>query len=479
MTTVENLSLSTGALLRDAMRLIDKEASGICFIVNGTHLIGMITDGDIRRSLLEGYTIDAVVDDVMKKNFFFLRPDTTIQSIQEHLLRFDYIPIINYEGDFVDFATSSQYHQIPLVQPLFDGKELEYATECIRSGWISSQGKYVGLFENKFGEYVSSPNCLTVSNGTVGLHLALVALGVGPGDEVIVPNLTFAATINAVLYVGATPVMVDVDSMTMTIDPSCVFDAITSKTRAMIPVHLYGHPADMGSLMTLAEKNNLLVIEDCAEALGSKYNNIHVGIFGHAAIFSFFGNKTITTGEGGMVLFRDAHVLERARILRGHGMAPNRRYWHDEIGFNYRLTNIQAAIGLAQIERVDKFVDRKRWIAMQYKTKLANIEGIQLPSEAVDCLNSYWLYTVVLSQKYASRRNEILLALSNKGIEARPVFFPLNRMPPYERFQYYRTKNDVSYFLSNGGVSLPSGLTLSEADIGRICDVFATCLLAN
>ncbi len=479
MTTVQNLSLSTGALLRDAMRLIDKEASGICFIVNGTHLIGVITDGDIRRSLLEGYTIEAVVDDVMKKDFFFLRPDTTIQSIQEHLLRFDYIPIINYEGDFVDLATSSQYHQIPLVQPLFDGKELEYATECIRSGWISSQGRYVGLFENKFGEYVGSPNCLTVSNGTVGLHLALVALGVGLGDEVIVPNLTFAATINAVLYVGATPVMVDVDPITMTLDPICVADAITNKTRAMIPVHLYGYPADMGTLMTLAEKNNLLVIEDCAEALGSKYNNIHVGVFGHAAIFSFFGNKTITTGEGGMVLFREATVLEHARILRGHGMDQNRRYWHDEIGFNYRLTNIQAAIGLAQIERVDKFVDRKRWIAMHYKAKLTNINGIQLPSETVDCFNSYWLFTVILSQKYVSKRNKILQKLSSNGIEARPLFFPLNRMPPYERFKYHRTTNDVSSFLSDGGISLPSGLTLSEADIERICDVFTSCLLAD
>jgi perosamine synthetase len=473
---IEKLCIESHFSISDAMHLIDREATGICFVIDGTRLVGIITDGDIRRSLLKGFALDNSIDLMMKREFFSLPINSSIELIQKHLFNYKYIPIINAAGEFVDLATPSRYHHIPLIQPVFDGNELEYVTDCIRTGWISSQGKYVTLFEESFSKYVGCANALAVSNGTVALHLALVTLGIGHGDEVIVPDLTFAAPVNAVLYVGATPVFVDVDPITMAIDTATAEAAVTARTRAIIPVHLYGHPADMEDVMLLAERYHLKVIEDCAEALGSRYNDIHVGNFGHASTFSFFGNKTITTGEGGMVLFRDSVMRDRAKILRDHGMAPDRRYWHNEVGFNYRLTNIQAAIGLAQMERVDTFVGRKRWIANQYNLRLSGIAGIQLPIETENSYSSYWLYTIVLSKDYVQYRAGILERLKKLGIEVRPVFFPIHRMPPYEKFIVSGSTWEVADHLSDGGICLPSSITATEEDIQYVCSAIISII---
>lgn len=469
--SIDKLVVRTGVTLRDAMQTISRGEQGVCFILDNRRLIGVLTDGDVRRSLLEGAKLSDSVDLVMKRDFFSLPVNSALELIQQNLDKYKYVPIINNAGELIDLATASRYHQIPLVTPVFDGNELEYVTDCIRTGWVSSQGKYVRQFEERFGEYVGCPHTLAVSNGTVALHLALVTLGVGSGDEVIVPNLTFAAPVNAVLYVGATPVLVDVDPGTMAIDPNLAAAAISRRTRAIIPVHLYGHPADMTRMMALAEKYNLVVIEDCAEALGSQYQGAHVGNFGDAATFSFFGNKTITTGEGGMLLFRESSMRDRARMLRDHGMSPTRRYWHNEVGYNYRLTNIQAAIGVAQLEKVEFFVERKRWIADQYNKRLANIEYLQLPSEQGDVRNSYWLYTVVLSHPLTPRRDEIINLLKMNGIEARPIFYPMHRMPPYAKFSSTGESYGVSDHLSDSGISLPSSISIEEAEIQRICDV--------
>jgi len=353
---LDQLVFQSGGTLAEVMSILNQNAQGICFILDERKLIGAVTDGDIRRAILAGSKLDDQIDSVMNRNFFSLPVDSSFTTIQKNLARFDYIPILNDSGDLVDLATYARYHQIPLINPVFDGNELEYVTDCINSGWISSQGKYVVRFEEQFGHYVDNPNTLAVSNGTVALHLALVALGIGPGDEVLVPNLTFAASVNAVLYVGATPVLVDVDPLTMAIDVNLASSAITDRTKAIMPVHLYGHPAELAEVMALAEKHKLYVVEDCAEALGSRYLGKHVGNFGDVATFSFFGNKTITTGEGGMLVFRNSKIRDRAKILRDHGMSPERRYWHDEVGYNYRLTNLQAAVGVAQMERVERFV---------------------------------------------------------------------------------------------------------------------------
>ncbi|CAN1534526.1 WecE Predicted pyridoxal phosphate-dependent enzyme apparently involved in regulation of cell wall biogenesis [Methylophilaceae bacterium] len=473
---IEKLTIKRGSTIGEAMLCINNNEQGICFILEHRLLVGIVTDGDVRRSLLEGANLSDSVDLFMKRKFFSLPVDCTFEVIQKNLEKYKHIPIINNSGEFVDLATVRQYHQIPLVKPVFDGNELEYVTDCILSGWISSQGKYVSQFEEKFGGYVGCQNTLAVSNGTVALHLALVTLGVGPGDEVIVPNLTFAAPINAVLYVGATPVLVDVDPVTFALDPILATAVISNRTRAIIPVHLYGQPADMTSIMAIAKKHNLLVIEDCAEALGSQYHGKHVGTFGDAATFSFFGNKTITTGEGGMLVLREKLMRDRAKMLRDHGMSPERRYWHNEVGYNYRLTNIQSAIGLAQMEKIDFFVGRKRWIAEQYNKRLKNIAHLQLPVEEDNTLNSYWMYTVVLLQPLTQKRDELIELFKQAGIESRPVFYPMHLMPPYVGFSVAGESYSISTGLSEGGINLPSSVYVEEMEIQRVCNVINSFL---
>jgi perosamine synthetase len=467
---VKNLIIHEGCALSDALEVITKEASGICFIVRGLKLVGVITDGDIRRAFLTGATIKDPVELIMKKDYFSLPVNATLVEVQKNVGNYKYIPIINELGEVVDVATPTRFHQIPLVQPVFDGNELEYVTDCILTGWISSQGKYVSQFESNFAKYVGANNALAVSNGTVALHLALVALGIGPGDEVLVPNLTFAAPINAVLYVGATPVLVDVDPVSMAISLQAAEKLISERTRAIIAVHLYGYPADMERLGVLSALHGFYVIEDCAEALGSRYKGSHVGVFGDVATFSFFGNKTITTGEGGMILFKDSSIHNRAKKLRDHGMSLSRRYWHDEVGFNYRLTNLQAAVGVAQLERVDNFVQRKRWIAEQYNSMLDKSLPISLPQDGGDVYNSYWLYTIILNQELSFARDQIVNALKNSGIEVRPTFFPLHRMPPYKKYIQKNAKFPASDWLSDCGISLPSSVAMTEAEIRRTCE---------
>lgn len=476
---IEELVVQVGASLSDTILCINKNSQGICFILNGNLLEGVVTDGDLRRSMLRGVNLTDAIDLIMNRNFFCLPVDCSFELIQKNLGLYKFIPIVNNSGELVDIATVAQYHQIPLVKPVFDGKELEYVTDCIVSGWISSQGKYVRQFEEIFGEYVGSQNTLAVSNGTVALHLALVALGIGPGDEVLVPNLTFAAPVNAVLYVGATPVLVDVDPITMAINPLLAATAISKNTRAIIPVHLYGQPADMKSIMDLAKKYDLIVIEDCAEALGSQYQGKHVGNFGDAATFSFFGNKTITTGEGGMVVFRERPVRDRAKMLRDHGMSPERRYWHNEVGYNYRLTNVQSAIGLAQMEKIEFFVERKRWLAQQYNKRLSNIEFLQLPTEKENVHNSYWMYTIILLTPLAKKRDELINLLMQSGIESRPVFYPMHRMPPYESFAIEGESYFVSNSLSDGGINLPSSVYIEEKEVQRVCSLIHAFLQRN
>jgi perosamine synthetase len=245
---------------------------------------------------------------------------------------------------------------------------------------------------------------------------------------------------------------------------------ISKKTRAIIAVHLYGHPAEMERLGVLSALHGFYVIEDCAEALGSRYKGSHVGVFGDVATFSFFGNKTITTGEGGMVLFKDSSMHNRAKKLRDHGMSPDRRYWHDEVGFNYRLTNLQAAVGVAQLERVDNFVQRKRWIAAQYNSMLDKSLPISLPQDGGDVYNSYWLYTIVLNRELSFGRDEIINSLKNSGIEVRPIFFPLHRMPPYSKYLQEDAEFPTSDWLSDCGISLPSSVGMTEAEIRRTCE---------
>jgi len=335
--------------------------------------------------------------------------------------------------------------------------------ECVLTNWISSQGRFVQEFERTFAKFCGIKHGVAVSNGTVALHLALVLAGVGPGDEVILPTLTFIATANAVRYTGATPVFVDSDRGTWTMDPAQVERKATSRTKAIIPVHLYGHPADMDPLMDLAKRHHLFVIEDAAEAHGALYKGKPVGSIGHIGCFSFYGNKIITTGEGGMLTIQDDRLAERARLLRDHGMSRTRKYWHETVGFNYRLTNLQAAVGVAQMERVEALLAQRAAVGAKYRDLLSGDDRLELPPQASWAQPVTWLYTILLKEGIS--RDDTMQKLEAKGISSRPSFYPVHRMPPYLTQEPF----PVADSLSSRGVSLPTWVPMGPSEIERVC----------
>lgn len=352
--------------------------------------------------------------------------------------------------------------EIPIYQPSLSGREREYVLDCLDSNWISSKGEYIPKFEDAFAKYLQVAHAATVCNGTVALHLALVALGIGPGDEVIVPTLTYIASVNAITYTGATPVFVDAVRDTWQMDPEDVRRKITPKTRAIMAVHLYGHACDMDALTAIAEDGGLFLIEDCAEAIGSLYKGRPVGSFGHISTFSFFGNKTITTGEGGMVVTNDQTLYQRCVHFKGQGLAAHRQYWHDIVGYNYRMTNICAAIGLAQLEQIDGFLAKKRLIAQWYQDQLQDLP-IGLHRETEDVTHSYWMCSLLV--KNASQRDGLRQHLALQGIETRPLFFPVHTMPMYSsKFQRHPVAEDLGW----RGVNLPSWPGLTNEMVIRI-----------
>lgn len=469
MSKVQELLVKETSSLRDAIAAIDKNAEGICYAVDDQQrLKGVLTDGDVRRALLKGLTLANRVVDAMNTDFVALSVASEEKQIQASFnAKISHIPIVDSDNRVVEFASRSHSHRIPILQPELSGNELEYVTECVTTNWISSQGRFVSEFERVFSELHDDRFALAVSNGTVALHLALVALGIGAGDEVIVPNLTFAACLNSVLYTGASPVLVDVASDTWTMDLARLDAAITPRTRAIMPVHLYGHPCDMNRIMELANGLGIHVVEDSAEALGSRYRDHRVGTFGDAATFSFFGNKTITTGEGGMILFRDKAIAEQARVLRDHGMSKEKRYWHQQVGFNYRLTNLQAAVGVAQMERLDEFVTAKRLISSRYSDAFRDMSEIMLPTEKDWAFHSYWLFTMLLDSE--EQRDKLIKKLEQKGVDSRPVFYPMHQMPPYQEFGA-NVDLSISTDISRRGISLPSSSSLTEQEISHVID---------
>lgn len=357
---------------------------------------------------------------------------------------------------------------IPISEPTITSKEEEYLAQAVRSKWVSSIGEYVDRFEASYAKYINTKYALTVSNGTVGLHLALLSVGIKAGDEVIVPDLTFIATANAVSYIGAAPVFADIDPETLCIDPDSIKRKITPKTRAIMPVHLYGHPANMDHIMEIAADYGLLVIEDCAEAHGAEYKGRKVGCIGNCGVFSFYGNKIITTGEGGMITTNDDAIYEKAKKLRDHAMDNEKRYWHTEIGYNYRITNIQAALGLAQIERIDEIIEKKRQIFNWYAEGLKEIGGLRLNQEKSWAKNVYWLVCLISEGFDENKRDRFMKELRNKGIDTRPFFYPCSMMPMY---QGKKTNNLNSYNIFSKGINLPSGYNLQMSDVDYIVKI--------
>lgn len=358
---------------------------------------------------------------------------------------------------------------IPVAEPNLEGNELKYVEDCIKTGWISSIGEYVTRFEEGFSRYCGVKHGVAVANGTVALHLALEALGIKKGDEVIVPSLTFVATANAVKYTGAKPVFVDSEPRTWNINPGKIEEKITEKTRAIIPVHLYGHPCDMDRIREIAEKHGLVIIEDAAEAHGAEYKNKKTGSLSTISCFSFYGNKILTTGEGGMCLTDDEKLAEKMRQLKDHGMSKEKRYYHPQIGYNYRLTNIQAAIGLAQLERIEQIIETKRKNAKFYNSLLKDVKGITLPVEEPWAKNVYWLYSILIEKDYKLDRDRLMAELKAEGIDTRPFFIPLHKMPYLDE----GLKLQVAEDLGMKGINLPSSTKLTKEEIHKIAETIS------
>jgi perosamine synthetase len=363
---------------------------------------------------------------------------------------------------------------IPVYEPYITQQEIDYVVNAIKSGWVSSLGDYLSQFESKFAQYVGTQYALTVVNGTSALHLALVSLGIKANDEVIIPNLTFIATANAVAYTNAKPIPVDVEPDTWCIAPEALERAITSKTKAIVPVHLYGHPANMDVINELANINDLYVIEDAAEAHCAEYKGKKVGSLGHCGIFSFYGNKIMTTGEGGMLTTNDKELYEKAKFLRDHAMSREKRYWHTEVGYNYRMTNLQAAFGYAQLEKIDYILDKKRQIFQWYNECLGNIQQLELNPEKEWAKNVYWMVCIILSGDLKLTRDELIINLRKKGIDSRPFFYPVSDMPMYKLNNSF--PHPTTRILSENGINLPSSINLAKEDVIWISDTLLTLL---
>jgi len=358
--------------------------------------------------------------------------------------------------------------RISIANPVFNGNEKKYLMECIDTGWVSANGRFVKEFEEKFAEFCGTKYALSCCNGTVTLHLILVAMGIGQGDEVIMPTLTYIATANAVKYCGATPVFVDSEEGTFNMDPAKIEEKITERTKAIMPVHLYGLASNMEAIMEVANRHNIPVIEDAAEAHGAEQNGKRVGSFGLAASFSFFGNKIITSGEGGMITTNDDALYNRMKLLKAQAVSPDKRYWHVDVGYNYRMTNMQAAIGLGQLEQIAWHMEQRKRIADLYKKFLSGTEKyMKLQKEPEGFKSVYWMSNVVLQEKVTKERDKVMEEMEQCNIEMRPIFYPMHIMPPYfdDSISF-----PVAEKVASRGISLPSHAMLTEEDVKYVCD---------
>ena len=384
---------------------------------------------------------------------------------------------------------------IPVNEPLLAKSTLRYVTECVETGWISSAGRFIRRFEEEYAAHLGVKHAVTTTSGTTALHLAMASLGLGSGDAVIIPDLTMIAVPYAVVYTGARPILVDVDHETYNIDPAeirdyitrgCIFHPAEKKlvdkfsgltVRAVVPVHLYGHPCAMDEILSLARFYNLTVIEDAAEAHGALFYPagksdvpIPAGAIGDAGCFSFYGNKIITTGEGGMVVTNDDRLAERARKLKDLAHDPRRRFLHTDLGFNYRMTNLQAAVGLAQLEEIDRFIGIKQKMANLYGERLAGVKGLRLPREKPWARCVYWMYAVLVEEEFGLSRDGLMERLKERGVDTRTFFIPVHRQPLFLDSEELRGRSfPVSDDLSAKGLYLPSGLALTPEQISTVC----------
>ena len=459
---LKKLTCNYKSTIKDIMVCINENTKGAAFLTDDSKtVVGVVTDGDIRRLLLEGYGLNDLIQPHIKKDFAYAYIDDEPETIKN---KFDYririLPILNRNKQLIDYIEYDENAHISLAQPCLNGNEYKYLMDAFLSTWISSTGRYVTQFEEGFSAYCGKKYGVATSNGTTALHLALAALGVGIGDEVIVPDLTFAATINAVIYTGAVPIVVDIEEDSWCISPKAIADAITPRTKAVIPVHIYGQPCNMDEICKIAEDNNLYIVEDCAEAHGAEWKGKKVGSFGIISCFSFFGNKVVTTGEGGMCVTDSRELNEKMRVLRDHGMSKQRRYYHEVVGFNYRMTNLQAAIGAAQIEHIDDILGWREELEEQYRTEFRKSDEIIFQRKDLEGRKKIaWLVSILVDD---NKRDAVMEKLKDNGIDVRAFFIPLSEMDIYKK---YARNCAVSKKISKMGLNLP---TTYEMDIEKI-----------
>jgi perosamine synthetase len=462
--------------IKEVMGGIDKGSLRIAIIVdNEERLVGVATDGDIRRALLSGKKLNSPIHEVMHINPTIASEGTPATELLEMMLEKDIlqIPVVDHKGNVIDIALFSELKTIPLSSPDITNKEVEIINEVLSTPFLSI-GPKIKEFEDKLLDYIGTEYALAVNSGTSGLHLCIKSIGIKEGDEVITTPLSFIASSNCILFERGKPIFVDIEEDTLCIDVERIEEKITEKTKAILPVHLFGHPCKMDKIMEIAEEYNLLVIEDACEALGSEYMGKKVGSFGKAAVFAFYPNKQITTAEGGMIVTNDRSIAKLCMSLRNQGKEDDSstEFRYGRLGYNYRMSELSAALGVAQIERIDEILRKRQKVSSLYGKQLGKIDGIKIPYVAPNVKMSWFVYVIILeSMKYSGReRNRIIQELNEKGIASR-VYFPSIHLQPFyvEMFGYKKGSFPITEKISDLTIALPFYNNLSEEDIDFIC----------
>ncbi|MEM4395455.1 MAG: DegT/DnrJ/EryC1/StrS family aminotransferase [Thermoplasmata archaeon] len=371
--------------------------------------------------------------------------------------------------------------RIPIAGPWITQKEIEYVADAVANAWYENANIYHERFEKKFSDYIGVKYAVALPSCTSAIHLSLLALKIGPGDEVIVPDITWIATAAPISYVGATPVFADIDPKTWCLSAESFESCITPRTKAVIPVDLYGNMPDMEAIQEIARKHGIAIIEDAAEAIGSEYKGKKAGSFGDTGVFSFHGSKTLTTGEGGMLVTNREDIYRRVLFLRDHGRSPgDKMFWNTEVAYKYKMSSMQAALGLAQLERIEDLIEKKRQIFRWYQEELSDFSGITLNYEAPHTKNTYWMVTVILDKRFGLTKDRLMQLMGEYGIDCRPFFHPLSSLPAYDHLEEAkraRIRNKVSYDISPYGINLPSALNLTREQVKYVCNVLKRILL--
>ncbi len=471
---IENFVVKIDTKIDYALKKINKNLFGIIFVVSQKNiLLGSISDGDIRRYIIKHKNISnkiTIKSKLINKRVKTINSQDTDKKLFNLLEKgFRVVPKVNKKNQLIDICTYKNIISFPIASPQISKLEVSLVNNCLQSGWISSRGSYIDKFEKNFSKFLNFGYSLAVSSGTTALELAIKSLKLPKKSEIILPNFTFAATINSIINSGMTPVLCDVRRDTWTIDYDKIKKLINNKTKAVIPVQIYGQAYHVDKIHKIAKDNNLYIIEDCAEGLGGKYKNKIVNKKADVICYSFFANKVITTGEGGMAVFKDIKTYNTAKMIRSHGMDPKKKYYHNIEGSNYRMTNIQAAIGTAQLKKINYFIKKRKLIFNIYDNYLSKIKFISLLPKNTWSQNSYWLYTILIND-FGSRKRDILLEkLTKNGIEARNGFISLNKMKPFKK--YSLNNLPISNYLSENTISLPTSINLTKNQIKYIVDL--------